>query len=337
MAKGDGKKKAGGKPKADPPAAPKEITKIGSGSVIEQYTSPKGIVCPTFWNFKPFNGCNYDCQWCYLNGTMFRWKGVHAKDPHQKYEKGAIADLEKALVKLPAPILFNGGELADGLLFEGFMINQAIPRFAEAYRKATEESGGKAHKLLIVTKSESERAMVACTYASNCVVFSHSVNAKMVARKWELKAPHPWARLKASQTADSLGYETRLRIDPMVPVEHWQEGYLELCDKIMEFNPNVSVITIGSLRALQSTVKAVITMRKDRSWIPYCTEDSPFGKRIPFQTRVALYEFMISALRNAGYKGKIGVCKETPDVWKKLKEDGVLGNKPGEVKCNCQI
>lgn len=312
--------------------APKPLKKIGTGSVVEKYTSPKGIVCPAFWNFKPFNGCTFDCQWCYLNGTFFRWRGYDAKKPHMKNEAGIMKDLEKALTTIPGPQMFNCGELADGLLFEPFLINKVIPMFSEYYNKAETEKPGTGHKLLILTKSNSTRTMQNAP-AVKSVVFAHSVNAKYVSRRWELNAPHPWERLGASRQADVYGFQTRLRIDPMVPVNNWKIGYRELCNKIMELNPNASVITIGSLRELKSTRTACITMRKDRSWMDYTTEESPFGKRIASETRLEMYAFVINVLTELGYKGEISLCKETPEIWKQLQEDGVI--KSGKVRCNC--
>ena len=311
---------------------PEPLKKIGSGSVVEKYVSPKGIVCPAFWNFKPFNGCRFDCQFCYLNGTFFRWKGLEAKTPHLKYEKGIMKDLEKALTTIPGPQLFNCGELADGLLFEPFLINKAIPMFKKFYDEAESDKG---HKLLILTKSDSMRTMSNTAYASDAIVFSYSINARYVSRTWELLAPHPWDRLAASRKAHDYGFETRLRIDPMVPVENWKRGYRELCNKIMEINPHASVITIGSLRLLKSTRNAIITMGKKRDWMDFCTEESGFGKKIPEDTRFEMYCFVTNLLRELGYKGEISYCKETPGMWKRLKDEKVIDYAPGGARCNC--
>lgn len=332
--KGKGKEKAeGGKALPPTPPTKKPITKIGQGNVVELYQgAPEGIICPSFWNFKPFNGCHFDCQWCFLNGT-FRFAKEDAKKPRmKKYERGILDDLDEALDTVPGPQLFNMGELADALLFEGYVINHVIPRFAASYNEAEDLEPGTGHKLLIVTKSASEHTIHSAG-AKKSVIFSHSVNAKYVAHRWELKAPHPWARLTASKSAHEEGFETRLRIDPMVPVSNWKDGYRELCEKIMEINPHVSVITIGSLRALQSTVNACVSLKMDRSWIQYCTEDSPFGRKIEYNTRKEMYSFVIETLRDLGYKGKFGICKETPKMWFDMRR--LL--KEGETKCNCQI
>jgi len=333
------KKKKKGEPGevAPPTTPPPALTKVGTGSVIEKFKSPAGVSCPGFWNFKPYNGCGFDCQWCYLKGSRFRREGRDAMDPHQKYERGAIGVLEKALETIPGAEVLNCGEYADGLLFEGFLINKAIPRIHAAFVKAREADVKAGHKLLIVTKSVSEQTITNKDSACNCVIFSHSVNAAAISRQWELKAPHPWSRLKASATAARFGFETRLRIGPLIPVNHWQDGYLELCEKIMEYTPNVTVITLDPIIATKATIGNCITERKERSWFKYCTEDTAFGKRVPATQRIAMYHFIIFTLRSMGYKGKFGLCKETPDVWAKLKEEKVLGHKPGEVKCNCQI
>lgn len=293
---------------------------------------PKGpgdVFCPHFWELKYATGCKYDCAWCYLNGTMRMrtnkdkvWIG---KAPYPKPLKMIVEAVEEALDKIDQPTLFNAGEVSDALVFQDILCNTIFPLFKK-YKD-------KGHKLLLLTKDDS------LSWVSNAgiegrefIIVAHSVNAAEVSNRWEIKAPHPWNRLEASKQAANRGFETRLRIDPMVGVENWKDGYRELCEKIMEMNPDASVITIGSLRGLQSTINEVNRLMKDNTWIPYLTkqkEKSNWGLKVPKEQRYEMYKFLVGTLRGLGYKGHIALCKETLGAW------DAAGLDRNKAVCNC--
>jgi hypothetical protein len=57
--------------------------------------------------------------------------------------------------------------------------------------------------------------------------------------------------------------------------------------------------------------------------------------RYRLKNRVEAYVHLISTLRKYGYMGPIGLCKETVDVWEKLRF--MLGMLPSEIICNCAL
>ncbi len=106
--------------------------------------------------------------------------------------------------------------------------------------------------------------------------------------------------IEAARKVSEAGYETRIRIDPMVPVFEWEEHYAGLIDKIFEkFTPER--ITLGSLRGLQST----INNSKDKTWVKYLSEKSNWGKKIDSETRYEMYSMLIDYLKN-----KYGFCRK---------------------------
>ena len=65
------------------------VDKIKDGSIIKLFDrtpepkNPTDVVCPHFYELKWANGCNFNCAWCYLNGTyrfLSRGKKPHLKD-----------------------------------------------------------------------------------------------------------------------------------------------------------------------------------------------------------------------------------------------------------------
>jgi len=227
------------------------VKQIRDGSIIVRFektplpSKPTDVVCPHFLELKWAYGCPFDCSWCYLKGTFrFRPEGIKPviKD-YAKIEQHVkeFFDVEThGHASLPPEIL-NTGEIADSLMWEnGYkpFSKFIIPLF---------ESQNK-HKVLFLTKSTNIKNLLEIE-PHNQTIISFSLNADKVAKKWEKKAPPVSKRIEAASKLAKTGYEIRVRIDPMVPISGWQEGYLELIDQIFtEFKPER--ITLGSLRGL---------------------------------------------------------------------------------------
>jgi spore photoproduct lyase len=175
---------------------------------------------------------------------------------------------------------------------------------------------------MFLTKSSNVKNLLEIEPHNQAIV-SFSFNAIPVAKKWE-KAPPILKRIEAAKKVYQAGYEVRVRIDPMVPIESWKESYKELVDLLFE-NLAPERITLGSLRGLQSTINGC----SDKSWVKYLTESSNWGKKIDFQTRFTMYSGVIDYLKSKYNYEKVALCKETIEMWNSLKMDY------GKIKCNC--
>lgn len=293
---------------------------IRDGSIIKIFNkTPKPVEktdvwCPHFVEFKWANGCNFNCSWCYLNGTLrFRpmKKGPYIKD-HDKIKQ----HLREYLNLVTQPTLINSGELSDSLVDDGngfSLCEDIIPIFKSQ----------NTHKLLILTKSANIMKILKSD-SSDKVIVSFTVNSFDVAKKWEKKAPGPKKRIEAAKKLSDKGYTVRLRIDPIVPVEYWEEEYTELVDFIFS-TLRPERITLGSLRGLQSTINNC----KDRSWTEYLEERSNWGLKVPLDMRFEIYQTIIRYLKEKYKYQRIGLCKETLGIWEKL------GMDYRNIKCNC--
>jgi len=296
--------------------------KVGDGSIIKLFDrtpypeKPTDVVCPHFLELKWANGCNFNCAWCYLQGT-FRFRPMKKK-PYLKDMDKTITHLNTFFNKVKEPYILNSGELSDSLVFEynGSSLTQNIaPLFL---RQNT-------HKLLIVTKSADIKKLISLPSTKNIIV-SFSINARDVAAVWEKGASSVEKRLDAASKLQEKGFELRLRIDPMVPVKNWREHYKHLLIDIFEnYNLSPDRITLGSLRGLQTTINNAW----DKSWVKYLEEKSNWGKRIKLEKRLAMYSFVKNYLeKHYGYTN-IALCKETMEVWDKLEMDY------RKIRCNC--
>lgn len=294
--------------------------------VIFDKAKGKDIVCPSFMELKFGRGCRFNpgCSWCYLNGTYrFMPKG---KAPHIYPKAEVEKDIEKFFKTQKKPALLNTGELADSLMSESTskpFTKWAVPLFGSQTK----------HKLLLLTKDTQIQHLLEMVPRlqdldrQEQIIVSFSLNAHEVAEYWEKGAPPVAERIEAGKQLSEAGYEVRVRIDPIVPIEDWEYMYGFLIDGLMNaFTP--SRITLGSLRGLQSTINCC----KDKTWVEFLTEKSDWGKRIESTIRTWAYNFVIMMLREEhNYTGDIALCKEEPRIW------SALGLDPKECKCNCVL
>jgi spore photoproduct lyase len=295
------------------------VQQVNDGSIITRFDKTplpqksEDIVCPHFLELKWAYGCPYDCAWCYLKGT-FRFRPEGPSPVIKPYEKIEL-HTRKFLEEVKTPEILNTGEIADSLMHE----NADLP-FSKFIIPIFETQ--KFHKVLFLTKSSNVKNLLEIE-PRNQTIISFSLNAIPVAERWE-KAPPILKRIEAAKKVFEAGYEVRIRIDPMVPVENWREHYLQLLDIIFE-NLAPERITLGSLRGLQSTVNGCT----DKSWVKYLKESSNWGRKIDFQSRYIMYSTIIQQLKTKFSFRNIALCKEAVQMWNILEMDYK------KIRCNC--
>jgi spore photoproduct lyase len=295
------------------------VERVNDGSIITRFDKTPlpikttDVVCPHFLELKWAYGCPYDCAWCYLKGT-FRFQ-PNGKSPVVKPYEKIEAHTKKFLEEVKTPEILNTGEIADSLMHENVgepFSKLIIPMFETQQR----------HKVLFLTKSFNVDNLLEIRPHKQ-VIISFSVNAAPVAKRWE-KAPSVLKRIEAAKKVFDAGYEVRIRIDPMVPIEGWQGHYLQLLEMLFD-NLMPERITLGSLRGLQTTINGC----EDKSWVKYLKDSSNWGKKIDFKTRYTLYSTMVGRLRSKYGFNKVALCKETIEMWNALKMDYK------KIRCNC--
>lgn len=296
------------------------VKQVADGSIIKRFDKtpypekPTNVVCPHFLELKWAYGCPFDCSWCYLKGT-FRFRPEGIKPAYKPLEKIKL-HTETFLQEIETPEILNTGEIADSLMNENGknpFSKFIIPLF-ETQTK---------HKVLFVTKSTNVKNLLE-TPSHKQVIMSFSLNAFPVAERWEKAAPPVKKRIEAAKKIADEGYEIRIRIDPMVPIEGWEEYYTHLIDEL--FSKIIPErITLGSLRGLQSTINGT----NDTTWVKYLKESSNWGKKIDFTTRHRIYKTIIEYLKNKYSYNNIALCKETIAMWEKLGMDWK------QIRCNC--
>jgi hypothetical protein len=194
------------------------VYKVNDGSIISRFdktplpVKETDIVCPHFLELKWAYGCPYDCAWCYLKGT-FRFRPEGTSPVIKPYDKIRL-HTERFLEEVKEPEILNTGEIADSLMNEDSespFSKLIIPLFEKQAH----------HRVLFLTKSYKIKNLLEIEPHRQTII-SFSLNSIPVAETWE-RAPHILKRIEAARKVIEAGYEVRLRIDPMVPIEHWEK------------------------------------------------------------------------------------------------------------------
>lgn len=282
------------------------------GGLIRRFdkTPEKEIVCPHFWELNWAYGCRFKCSYCYLQGTFRGDKRPWSRPLNQIFEA-----LDQFFQDWNDPQILNSGELTDSLVYPEKIIR--IADYFEERRK---------HKLLLLTKSSNVKSLI--DKPRKFTILSFSLNPDEVWRRWEHRTPPPKDRIKAGKAAFDVGYEIRIRIDPIFPIDDWHEHYSNLIFELLDnFEPER--ITLGTPRGLAKTLE----FSKDNSWTEFFKkggEKTGWGWKLNPLLREEIYLYLIQQLTELGFnKDKIALCKETEKMWHQL------GLEANHCRCNC--
>jgi len=299
------------------PEIPNEIIQkaisYGKGIVSLFDKTPQDIACGKFWEVRWAYGCPLDCNYCYLRGTMRgKMKPSPLKTEH------VFKAIDEAFSNITTPSIFNTGELSDSLMYPSLM-EKIVDRFEEQDK----------HKVALLSKMGTRNVDFLIKKLRKQTICAWSVNASEVAKRWEKSAAPPDERILAAKLVSEIGYDTRIRIDPIFPIFEWKKHYERIIEKILS-SLNPQRIILGTPRGLWKTIKYAREANIDMSWENYFSEDSGWGKKLAFRQRKEIYEFFFEKLTSLGYDSKkITMCKETVSMWNDLKIPYV------PMTCNC--
>ena len=288
-------------------------TKYAKGIISLFHKTPADIACGRFWELRWAYGCPLDCNYCYLRGTM---RGNMRPSP---LKPGHVLNaIDEAFANIRQPSIFNTGELSDSLMYPVLM-EKIVDRFEQQDK----------HKVALLSKMGRHSIQFLLKKLRKQTICAWSINADEVAKRWERAAASPRERIDCAKDVSALGYDTRIRIDPIFPVYDWKKHYREIIAYLFsKFEPNK--IILGTPRGLWKTIKYANEAGIDMSWSNFFSEDSGWGKKLDLDQRKQIYLFFYDELKDRGYPtSKISLCKETTLVWRDLG----LDYKP--LTCNC--
>ena len=237
-----------------------------------------------------------------------------------------------------------GIDCADSLLWEGVTghARRLIPLFTNP------DTNPLGNPLILLTKSAnthyladlSDVALKRVNGKVPNVAMTMSLNPEAVADRWEGKFPDTLERitppiqkrLEALRVAQDLGFDVRMRVDPILTPENWEEMYADFFADMVRVGVRASMITLGTYRE-----KTPLLDVWGRWWGLPAMEfdpevgDSRQGTHRHVIERASIYRTVAKlvgcAFSNTGHTPWVSLCKETHDV---RKATGLCS-----ANCNC--
>jgi DNA repair photolyase len=167
------------------------------------------------------------------------------------------------------------------------------------------------------------------------------LNPESIADLWEGKwddgvriTPSIQARLEASMKAQQMGFEARWRVDPILPVDHWQDIYWEFFAKAAGNGHRPARITLGTYREMG---RSLLTMAArwglpPMEWTPPTLAKNGMHLHIEERQRIDMYRRLADSIETAWNKSGtvpiVALCKESKAV---RKATGLV-----HYHCNCE-
>lgn len=302
----------------------------------------KDTFCPPmWWDLAIGSGaCGLGCRACFLMLTH-RVK----RDPlrHLLYDNldSFVREAEKWLCdpsRRRQHTMGVGIDRSDSLLYEGIAphVRNLAPLFADSKYNPLN------NKLVLLTKTANTFYLegIAPEHRKNVVV-SFSLNPESVADLWEGKwpdtgeriTPSIMERLEAAKFAQDLGFEVRVRVDPILTPINWKDTYASFVADVKRKGINFRYWTLGTYREKNVQLDAW----RDRwglppmEWQPGDNEMEKDGthRHLSVERRVQIYRAMTDVIQREFLTARVSLCKETHEVRKLVS----LCN----ADCNCLI
>jgi spore photoproduct lyase len=217
------------------------------------------------------------------------------------------------------------GEMLDSLALDhvSLLTSRLVPLFSRL-------STG---YLMLLTKSSNINGLLSLT-PNNQTVISWSLNTQPMIDLFEVGTASLDERIHAAKRCQKHGYRIRLRIDPGILYPDWRRDYAELIHKSLAVLEPEN-ITLGMLRLLPGHFRLARQAYGDRGArlrnVGLIERASDGKYRYSTEQRTEFYQFLADVILAHNERISIGLCRETPYIWDKLKD----GCDPR--KCNCLI
>jgi len=294
--------------------------------IVHNWHGDKNTFCPPlWWDLAIGSGaCGLGCRACFLILTH-----RIRRDPWRHLLYDNVEDFARAVEKwLLSPkrrkyhTLGVGIDRSDSLLYEG--VTGHVRRLAPLFGNPTKNPAG--CKLILLTKSTNTHylAEIAPEHRHN-IVASFSLNPEPIADLWEGKwpdgeriTPSINRRLEAARLAQDLGFEIRIRMDPILTPEGWEECYADFVAQVKSLGLNFSRWTLGTYREKNPQLDAWRRWWKlpPMEWQPDDHEMVKDGthRHLPESRRIEIYLTIKDIIKREFPNANIGLCKETYTV-----------------------
>lgn len=287
-------------------------------------------LCPSHWYDLAFGSgcCSLQCRSCFLLLTHRSFKDPHRHLLYENFDELVAA--ARAWLQAPerrrAHVLGMGIDRTDSLLYEGTVAY--VRTLAPAFGDPVQNPHG--CRMALLTKTANTRYLAEVAVRDRpFIIVTFSLNPQPIADLWEGQwpdgeriAPTIAERIAAAKYAQDLGYEVRVRIDPILWPTGWAAWYAGFVAQVAAAGLEPTLWTLGCYR--EKNAQLDVWREKwglpPLGWEPPRAEFIQDGthQRIPPEQRVVLYRTVGAAIRQQFPQARLGLCKETSAVWAKL-------------------
>jgi spore photoproduct lyase len=290
---------------ADPVQKAKEIIVLrkNKGAFVKECPGTRNYTCCGYKILHIGTYCTMDCSYCILQ-SYFHPPMLQLFMNHDEL----YSELE-ALFSQDVITRIGTGEFTDSLIWETWtdLTQTLVHKFSRQSRAVLE----------LKTKTVSIHGLRALDHHRKTIV-SLSLNTETVMRSEERHTAPLSARLAAAKKCESWGYPLAFHFDPIVLYDGCEMDYQKVIRKLFSevSAENIVWISLGTFRYMPA-LKKIIQTRFPASRIAY-GEFIPGldGKMRYFKPlRIAVYQKMISWIRQAAPEVLIYFCMEDDEVW----------------------
>lgn len=213
------------------------ILRPTKGGFFNQCPGTQGLLCCNYFVINPVVGCNFDCQYCFLQGYL-ESPAIQITtnlDDHLKELAQWLNNKRLGFYRI------GSGELSDSLSLDPVL--QIAPRLIRTLGPLANT------QLELKSKSHYVDHLMDLPDKGNTII-SFSVNPESIIQEIELGATTLEERLKAAARAADAGYQLAFHFDPIILITNWQKEYSQVVKKIFSSVPadNIMYISLGVMR-----------------------------------------------------------------------------------------
>jgi DNA repair photolyase len=195
--------------------------------------------------------------------------------------------------------------------------------------------------LLLYTKSDNVDHLLGLDHGGKTII-NWSLSPRTQSTTIEKGTPPFERRIDAMKRCQDAGYRVRARFSPIIPVDNWQDEYLEMIDRLFDAaTPDVITLDIVGFMSPSQMKVALDTSLFDARARELLDEQEQtgqvrWGKHVfPHGYRKELYDAIIQAIRARNPDQIISICNETYEMWKTMALALGANNDPEAFTCCC--
>ena len=291
----------------DPVQKGKEVLFLtrNKGSFIRKCPGTRHYTCCGYMILHVGTFCTMDCAYCILQSYFH--------PPVLQYfvnHEDMITELDAAFAQKEMRRI-GTGEFTDSLIWDMWtdLSQVLVPKFA-----------AQSHTMLeLKTKTVNVDALKKLDHQRKTAV-AWSVNTETVIRANERGTASLSARLKAAARCESWGYPLAFHFDPMIVYEGCEPEYEKVVGQIFSHvSPeNVLWISLGTFRFMPD-LKSIVRKRFPDSKIVFGEFITGIDAKMRYfkPMRIALYQRLVSRIREIAPQVTVYFCMEDEEVWRK--------------------